>query len=52
MVVKRRERVRELVKEYDLHMTVERYVSDNEMPERDADFRCDICCGSLTFIIL
>ena len=30
--------IMELREKYDLHMTVERYVSDDEMPERDADF--------------
>ncbi|SFD04905.1 putative quinol monooxygenase [Butyrivibrio sp. YAB3001] len=30
--------ITELRDKYDLHMTVERYRSDDSMPERDADF--------------
>lgn len=30
--------IMELREKYDLHMTVERYVSDNNMPDKDADF--------------
>lgn len=30
--------IMELREKYDLHMTVERYKSDDSMPERDADF--------------
>ena len=30
--------IMELREKYDLHMTVERYSSDDSMPERDADF--------------
>jgi hypothetical protein len=28
----------ELREKYDLHMAVERYVSDNSMPDKDKDF--------------
>ncbi|SFB35534.1 Quinol monooxygenase YgiN [Acetitomaculum ruminis DSM 5522] len=28
----------ELREKYDLHMTVERYISDDSMPDKDADF--------------
>ena len=30
--------IMELREKYDLHMTVERYVSDNSMPDKDRDF--------------
>ena len=30
--------IMELREKYDLHMTVERYVSDNSMPDKDKDF--------------
>lgn len=30
--------IMELREKYDLHMTVERYISDDGMPEKDADF--------------
>ncbi len=30
--------IMELREKYDLHMTVERYVSDNGMPDKDKDF--------------
>lgn len=30
--------IMELREKYDLHMTVERYVSDNNMPDKDVDF--------------
>ncbi len=30
--------IMELREKYDLHMTVERYVSDKGMPDKDADF--------------
>ena len=30
--------IMELREKYDLHMTVERYISDDEMPEKDNDF--------------
>lgn len=30
--------IMELREKYDLHMTVERYISDDGMPERDVDF--------------
>ncbi len=30
--------IMELREKYDLHMTVERYISDDAMPEKDADF--------------
>jgi hypothetical protein len=30
--------IMELREKYDLHMTVERYKSDDSMPESDADF--------------
>jgi quinol monooxygenase YgiN len=30
--------IMDLREKYDLHMTVERYVSDDTMPERDSDF--------------
>ncbi|MCR4600951.1 MAG: antibiotic biosynthesis monooxygenase [Clostridia bacterium] len=32
------ETIMELREKYDLHMTVERYVSDDSMPEKDAAF--------------
>jgi len=30
--------IMDLREKYDLHMTVERYVSDTSMPDKDADF--------------
>ncbi|MCR5467758.1 MAG: antibiotic biosynthesis monooxygenase [Lachnospiraceae bacterium] len=30
--------IMELREKYDLHMTVERYISDDDMPEKDSDF--------------
>lgn len=30
--------IMELREKYDLHMTVERYISDESIPEKDADF--------------
>ncbi len=30
--------IMELREKYDLHMTVERYISDDEMPEKDNEF--------------
>lgn len=30
--------IMDLREKYDLHMTVERYISDDEMPEKDNDF--------------
>lgn len=30
--------IMELREKYDLHMTVERYISDDGMPDKDADF--------------
>ena len=32
------ETIMELRERYNLHMTVERYISDDEMPEKDNDF--------------
>lgn len=32
------ETIMELRERYDLHMTLERYISDDEMPEKDNDF--------------
>jgi len=30
--------IAELREKYDLHMTIERYVSDDKIPEKDKDF--------------